>query len=298
MCSACPRASCWCPTRCRPATRIAPGAASATTSCGIARRTTQALADLCTDATGALHEFSIAPPLIRPEVVSAMKASARALLAPPMADVFEHARQPFFQPIYDLASPQLAIGRVALLGDAAFVARPHVGAGVTKAALDAMCLADAIHAAGDDLTAALADYDRRQRQLGDWCVARGRQMGSRIRLAAAGGARALPRRAGPPSHAEHSGLPRDHRRHRAPHRLATRAGRPPIAAFSPLRLSRRSGYVPVMALLRGGAASDFATSRAHSMKRSTTGLNMRFFSVTITTGHGGLGRSIGRILSG
>jgi 2-polyprenyl-6-methoxyphenol hydroxylase-like FAD-dependent oxidoreductase len=75
----------------------------------------------------------------------------------------------------------VAIGRVALLGDAAFVARPHVGAGVTKAALDAMCLADSIRSAGYDLAAALTEYDRRQRQLGDWCVARGRQMGVRIR---------------------------------------------------------------------------------------------------------------------
>ena len=141
----------------------------------------RALADLCTDASGRLHEFSIAPPLIRPEIIAAMQASARALLAPPMADVFEHARQPFFQPIYDLASPHLAIGRVVLLGDAAFVARPHVGAGVTKAALDAMCLADAIRTAGDNLTAALAHYDLQQRRLGDWCVARGRQMGARIR---------------------------------------------------------------------------------------------------------------------
>ena len=45
--------------------------------------------------------------------------------------------QPFFQPIFDLESPRTVFGRVALLGDAAFVARPHVGAGVTKAALDA-----------------------------------------------------------------------------------------------------------------------------------------------------------------
>jgi 2-polyprenyl-6-methoxyphenol hydroxylase-like FAD-dependent oxidoreductase len=141
----------------------------------------RALADLCTDASGRLHEFSIAPPLIRPQHISAMQADARALLAPAMADVFEHARQPFFQPIYDLASPRLAIGMVALLGDAAFVARPHVGAGVTKAALDAMCLADTIRSAGDDLTAALGEYDRRQRRLGDWCVARGSLMGARIR---------------------------------------------------------------------------------------------------------------------
>jgi len=36
-------------------------------------------------------------------------------------------------------------GRVALSGDAACVARPHVGMGVTKAAEDALCLAQ--HAA-------------------------------------------------------------------------------------------------------------------------------------------------------
>jgi hypothetical protein len=41
----------------------------------------------------------------------------------------------------------------------------------------------------------------------------------------------------------------------------------------------------------GLAAMDFATSRAQSMKRSTTGLKVRFFSVTIVTGHGRAGRS-------
>jgi 2-polyprenyl-6-methoxyphenol hydroxylase-like FAD-dependent oxidoreductase len=52
------------------------------------------------------------------------------------------------QPIYDCVSSQLAFDRVALLGDAAFVARPHVGMGVTKAAEDAMALADSIAAHG------------------------------------------------------------------------------------------------------------------------------------------------------
>ena len=141
----------------------------------------ETLADFCTDASGQSHEFSIPPPLIRPQVISQMRASAQALLAPPMVNVIERAEQPFFQPIYDLASPRLTIGRVVLLGDAAFVARPHVGAGVTKAALDAMCLADSIRAAGDNIDVALTHYDYNQRQLGDWCVARGRHMGMRIR---------------------------------------------------------------------------------------------------------------------
>jgi 2-polyprenyl-6-methoxyphenol hydroxylase-like FAD-dependent oxidoreductase len=69
---------------------------------------------------------------------------------------------------------------VVLLGDAAFVARPHVGAGVTKAALDAACLADALAAAPDNLDQALAQYNCERRRFGDWIVTRGRDMGAWI----------------------------------------------------------------------------------------------------------------------
>jgi hypothetical protein len=37
----------------------------------------------------------------------------------------------------------------------------------------------------------------------------------------------------------------------------------------------------------------FVTSRAHAIKRSTIGLKVRFFNMTIATGHGRTGRSIG-----
>src|SRR5215203_5704250 len=40
----------------------------------------------------------------------------------------------------------------------------------------------------------------------------------------------------------------------------------------------------------------FVTSLAHSMKRSTTGLRVRFLRRTIATGHGVTGKSTGRIL--
>jgi|SRR5215467_1989591 len=43
----------------------------------------------------------------------------------------------------------------------------------------------------------------------------------------------------------------------------------------------------------GPAANDFATSRAHSMKRSTAGLKVRFFSVTTAVGQGRVGKSTG-----
>ena len=135
------------------------------------------LVDLCTDASGRYHGTAIPPPLIRPEIVAAIKATARALIAPQVAEIFARA-QPFFQPIFDLESPQIVFGRVALLGDAAFVARPHVGAGVTKAALDAASLADA--AARDDLVAGLLQYQREQKPFGSGLVALGRTEGAYI----------------------------------------------------------------------------------------------------------------------
>src|SRR5262249_58171931 len=89
-----------------------------------------------------------------------------------VAEIFARA-QPFCQPIFDLESPRIAFGRVALLGDAAFVARPHVGAGVTKAALDAASLANAT--VGDDLAAGLLQYQREQQPFGSGLVALGRK---------------------------------------------------------------------------------------------------------------------------
>ena len=133
------------------------------------------LVDLCTDASGRYHDTTIPPPLIRPEVTAAIKAAARRLVAPQVAEIFART-QPFFQPIFDLESPRLVFGRVALLGDAAFVARPHVGAGVTKAALDAAALADA--AGAGDLATGLRRYERAQLPFGKGLVALGRQEGA------------------------------------------------------------------------------------------------------------------------
>jgi 2-polyprenyl-6-methoxyphenol hydroxylase-like FAD-dependent oxidoreductase len=134
------------------------------------------LADLCTDATGRRHGTAIPPPLIRPEITAGIKATARALVAPQVAEIFARTPQPFFQPIFDLESPRTVFGRVALLGDAAFVARPHVGAGVTKAALDAASLADAT--AGDDIGGGLLRYQSAQQPFGSGLVALGREEGA------------------------------------------------------------------------------------------------------------------------
>lgn len=140
----------------------------------------EALPRLCTDAAGRCHGTSIPPPLIRPELTARIKADARELLAPQIAAIVERTAQIFFQAVFDLESPRIALGRVALLGDAAFVARPHVGAGVTKAALDAECLAREIQAADGDLDTALARYERDRRLFGSRIVARARRLGAYI----------------------------------------------------------------------------------------------------------------------
>jgi len=137
-----------------------------------------AMKDLCTDASGGYHGTSIPPPLIRPELVREVKQRAAAIFAPSLAAVVQQTPQPLLQPIFDLEAPRLVVGRVALLGDAAFVARPHVAAGTTKAALDARCLADALIEADGDIDAALARYERVQFEFGRRLVAHGRYLGA------------------------------------------------------------------------------------------------------------------------
>ncbi|MGH8632122.1 MAG: FAD binding domain-containing protein [Burkholderiales bacterium] len=136
-----------------------------------------ALADLLTDAAGKRHEGGIPPQCIRPEVIRAMHDEADRVLAPQFAEVIHKTVQPFFQPIFDLCSPKLAFGHIALLGDAAFVARPHCGMGVTKAAGDAAALVAAL-AAATDVPAALLDYERERVAFGDAVVNHARHLGA------------------------------------------------------------------------------------------------------------------------
>ncbi len=137
-----------------------------------------ALSDLCTDAAGRHHGHAIPPPLIRREVIAAFRQDARTMLPPQFTALIEATAAPFFQPIFDLESQRVVAGRVALLGDAAFVARPHVGAGVTKAALNAAWLADALAATPHHINAALATYETQARRFGAAMVARARYLGA------------------------------------------------------------------------------------------------------------------------
>jgi 2-polyprenyl-6-methoxyphenol hydroxylase-like FAD-dependent oxidoreductase len=138
------------------------------------------LSALLTDMHGTTHSGSIPPPLIRPEVVAAMRAHAEDVLAPQFRTLVPLATQPFLQPIYDLECEHMACGRVALIGDAAFVARPHVGAGVYKAAGDAHALASAL-GDGTEIDAGLRRFEAERLPTGRRTVDFGRYLGRCLR---------------------------------------------------------------------------------------------------------------------
>lgn len=136
------------------------------------------LRDLMTDQSGRDHGLAIPPPLIRADVVAAMRRDAMTLLPPVIADVIVRTEQPLLQAITDLETPRMAFGRVALLGDAAFVARPHVAAGITKAALDAAVLAGEVGANPGDIPGALARYEEKRLTFGQALVDYSRKLGA------------------------------------------------------------------------------------------------------------------------
>ena len=135
------------------------------------------LPQLLTDATGTIHSVSIPPPLIRAQVIEEMRVAADRLLAPQFREVVRVATQPFIQPIYDVAAEKMAFGRVAILGDAAFVARPHVAVGVAKAAEDAVTLAHSLDACGD-VAHGLARFEALRIGVGRRIIERARHLGA------------------------------------------------------------------------------------------------------------------------
>jgi 2,6-dihydroxypyridine 3-monooxygenase len=76
----------------------------------------------------------------------------------------------------------MAFGRVCILGDAAFAARPHCGAGTAKAAEDAWQLGNALAKTNNDVSVALQRWQERQLQCGTQLVARAREIGHRLQF--------------------------------------------------------------------------------------------------------------------
>jgi 2-polyprenyl-6-methoxyphenol hydroxylase-like FAD-dependent oxidoreductase len=135
------------------------------------------LKQMCVDDRGHQHAYSVPPPLIRKDLLATLREDGRAALPPAINDCLSVIQQPFFTPIYDFIAPVIASGRVALVGDAASNARPHMGFGVSKAGCDAQALADALRD-HDSIDSALAAYNRFRQPVGEIIVKHGRKLGT------------------------------------------------------------------------------------------------------------------------
>jgi len=137
------------------------------------------LREMNVDEYGHQHEFTVPPPLIRKDLIAEMHKDAREIMPEVMLDAVMAIKQPFVTPIYDFTAPQIVFGRVAMVGDAAANARPHMGFGVSKAGGDAQALAKALRG-HDDIDTALKAYNAERQPIGNTIVMHSRKLGTHM----------------------------------------------------------------------------------------------------------------------
>ena len=140
------------------------------------------LHDLLMDANGVSREVSVPPGALRAEHIAEAQAVALARLPQAIAEVVLAVEGLFVQVVLDLDVPKMVFGRSCLLGDAAFVVRPHAAAGTAKAADDARTLRDALARHPDDPVAALAAWEPGRLALGRSLQTRTRAIGRRSQV--------------------------------------------------------------------------------------------------------------------
>jgi len=137
------------------------------------------LREMNVDENGVQHEHSVPPPLIRKDLIADMHGDAREILPATLLDALLAIKQPFITPIYDFTATSIVFSRVAMVGDAAANARPHMGFGMAKAATDAQALAKHLDA-HDDVEDALKAYNAERQPIGNTIVQHGRKLGTHM----------------------------------------------------------------------------------------------------------------------
>lgn len=136
---------------------------------------------LLTDRFGVRHAFSLPPGAPKESDIAVMRQKASELLAPTLQSLVTATREPFVQAILDLQVKQMVFGRVVLIGDSAFVPRPHTAGSTAKAAANALALAQALNGLDlRDLDSALTDWQASQLREGIGMTDWGMAMGDRI----------------------------------------------------------------------------------------------------------------------
>jgi 2-polyprenyl-6-methoxyphenol hydroxylase-like FAD-dependent oxidoreductase len=121
---------------------------------------------LLTDRTGRKRRTSVPPGMVGPEHWQKQMDIAHALLPPQFQELLKATEEPFAQPIRDLAVSKMVFGRAVLVGEAAFVVRPHTAAAAAKAAADGMMLGRALHDGDNNLAENLRLFEIPQMRMG------------------------------------------------------------------------------------------------------------------------------------
>jgi len=138
------------------------------------------LRSLTTDKNGKSRGYSLPEGLISDEWRQHVYEEAKLFLPTGFREVVLGTQEPFAQAIRDLTVPEMVKNRVILVGDAAFIPRPHTAARSSKAAANALALKQALLEEPDDLDKALASWQPGQLDLGNYLYARGTRAGDQL----------------------------------------------------------------------------------------------------------------------
>lgn len=144
-------------------------------------KTSAELEKVLTDKNGHKRTFTVPAGFMSEAAVTELHQLAVGQLPPVVRNRVLQTHNPFVQVIVDLAVPRMYQGRIALLGDAAFVVRPHTASGTAKAYRDAIALAHVLqeHA---DVSTALFYWNREQMMYAEVLAAHGKQLAYRSQL--------------------------------------------------------------------------------------------------------------------
>jgi 2-polyprenyl-6-methoxyphenol hydroxylase-like FAD-dependent oxidoreductase len=132
---------------------------------------------LLTDINGEVRKGSVPPGKVPLKLATELREAAACKLHPRFVELVQATANPFIQMVVDLSVPRMAFGRACLLGDAAFVLRPHIAAATAKAAADAISLAAALRTSLADPATALRIWEMRQLDYGKSLLARSAAVG-------------------------------------------------------------------------------------------------------------------------
>ncbi|HEX7910515.1 MAG TPA: FAD binding domain-containing protein [Paraburkholderia sp.] len=138
------------------------------------------LSALMLDRNGVQRSTSLPPGTTKDADIAELRSTASRLLAPTLQVLVQATKEPFVQAIQDLRVEQMVFGRTILLGDAAYIPRPHTAGSTAKAAANAVALAQALSRGGERLPSALSGWEQQQRRLGISMSELGIALGDRI----------------------------------------------------------------------------------------------------------------------